>query len=122
MKNFLAVFAVIFAACTSKITTTEVLLTAESGEKCSPAPAVTFTKKLLPYKASVNLSAERQTVDGFGGSLTESSAFVLACLDSAQRAEILHCSVLLLRRINLRSTYHTMKHGTMLSEYLRQAR
>lgn len=90
MKNFLAVFAVIFAACTSKITTTEVLLTAESGEKCSPAPAVTFTKKLLPYKASVNLSAERQTVDGFGGSLTESSAFVLACLDSAQRAEILH--------------------------------
>ena len=36
----------------------------------------------------VNLDDRRQTIDGFGGSLTESSAFVLACLPQEQRQDM----------------------------------
>ena len=39
---------------------------------------------------TINVNEKKQTIDGYGGSLTESSAFVLACLTEEQRQSVLN--------------------------------
>lgn len=76
-------------ACTAKVPSTHVWVTSEAGDKCTEAEAVVFHKASIDGAIVVNPEERRQTIDGFGGSLTESSAFVLACLTPEQRKAIL---------------------------------
>ena len=79
-------------ACTAKVSSTHVWVTSEAGDKCTEKKAVVFKKSPITNDQSpiiVDIDDRRQTIDGFGGSLTESSAFVLACLTSEQRQAIL---------------------------------
>lgn len=94
MKNVLkyglsVAMATIMVACAETKQSTEVLLTAESGEKCTTVEPLTFQKKVLKDAVVVDPSDVRQTIDGYGASLTEASAFVLACLTDEQRADVL---------------------------------
>ena len=82
------------AACTPQIESSHVWLTSAAGDKCAEKEAVVFHKVDVSdghnYAAFVvDLNDRRQTIDGFGGSLTESSAFVLACLPKEKRQAIL---------------------------------
>lgn len=86
----LAISAICLGACTEKKCTTEVLLTSEAGAKCEAQSPVCFSKANLEGAVTVDLTDERQTIDGYGVSLTEASAFVLACLTDEQREELLH--------------------------------
>lgn len=70
--------------------TSEILTTSAAGAKLDTQPNVQF----LPGEASgtviqVYPDSLKQTIDGIGSSLTESSAFVLAHLDPEQRARVL---------------------------------
>lgn len=93
MKNsLLVVSAVLLAAC-SPAPQADMLLTAASGEKCQNVGTVAFHKNRassLPDNAVViDMDARRQTIDGIGSSLTESSAFILACLPDSDRQTVL---------------------------------
>ncbi len=76
-------------ACTPKVPSTHVWVTSEAGDKCAEAQAVVFQKGTASNAVVIQPSETRQTIDGFGGSLTESSAFVLACLTPEQRQAVL---------------------------------
>ena len=80
---------VALTACTAKVPSSQVWLTSEAGDKCTEKEAVVFQKGTVDGAVVVNIDEPRQTIDGFGGSLTESSAFVLACLPKEQRDAIL---------------------------------
>ena len=84
-------FAALLAlsACTAKVPSSQVWVTSEAGDKCTEGETVVFHKGAIDGAIVVNPDEQRQAVDGFGGSLTESSAFVLACLPEAQRRAIL---------------------------------
>lgn len=91
MKNFCLLIAVsALVACTNRINTTQVLLTSENGEKCATVAPISFQKSAAANAVVVDLNDQRQTIDGYGVSLTESSAYVLACLSDEQRASILN--------------------------------
>ena len=75
------------AACTPE--TTQVLLTSSDGAKCAAAESVCFERGIADNAFVIRTDEHRQTIDGFGGSLTESSAFVLACVSPEQRQAIL---------------------------------
>lgn len=90
----MAILMVVLTACTTQVPSSQVWLTSEAGDKCAEQEAVVFTKANANANANANAFTihpddRRQTIDGFGGSLTESSAFVLACLSPEQRAAIL---------------------------------
>ena len=85
--NLFALLAL--TACTAKVPSSQVWLTSEAGDKCAEKEVVVFQKGAIDGAIVVNLDDRRQTIDGFGGSLTESSAFVLACLPQEQRQAIL---------------------------------
>ncbi len=92
MKNIYLISALLvtLAAC-NRVTTTEVRLTSEAGDKYALQDDITFRKGKAPVAlVTVNPADERQTIDGFGASITESSAFVLACLVPEQRKMVLH--------------------------------
>ena len=89
MRNIVFLLAAILAACTPKVTSTHVWLTSEAGDKCAEKEAVVFQKGTAENAVVINPAETRQTIDGFGGSLTESSAFVLACLTPEQRQAVL---------------------------------
>lgn len=76
-------------ACTPKVRSTVVWLTSEAGDKCAEKQSVVFHEGASDEAFVVDINDRRQTIDGFGGSLTESSAFVLACLSPEQRKAIL---------------------------------
>ena len=80
--------AVLAGAC-SKSATVEV--TSAAGDKCAPKENIKFTKSETETDlvVVVNPDEKRQTLVGVGGSLTESSAYVLACLDPEKRKEVL---------------------------------
>lgn len=80
---------VALTACTVKVPSTHVWLTSEAGDQCAEQAPVVFTQGTVDDAFVVDLDDRRQTIDGFGGSLTESSAFVLACLPAEQRRAIL---------------------------------
>ena len=95
MRNsilFLALCAL--TACTAKVPSSHVWVTSAAGDKCAEKKAVVFHKidavdSMKDAAFVINMDDRRQTIDGFGGSLTESSAFVLACLPKEQRQAIL---------------------------------
>ena len=80
---------ILFASCTPQIKSSHVWLTSEAGDKCAEKEAVVFKKANAENAVVINPSETRQTIDGFGGSLTESSAFVLACLSAEKRQAVL---------------------------------
>ena len=92
---FCILCSAVFAGCTAKVSSAHVWLTSEAGDKCAEKEAVAFyqigeTPDSVQYAAFVvNPEDRRQVIDGFGGSLTESSAFVLACLTPEQRHAVL---------------------------------
>ena len=65
--------------------------TSAGGDHLRPLPAVHFVRGTTPPGAvvRVDLAAPRQTIEGFGGSLTEASAFVLAHLPKPTRDSVL---------------------------------
>lgn len=89
MKNSIIYSLLAIMLCSCGVKTTEVLLTAESGEKCAAQPAERFAKTTLENAVVVDLDDERQTLDGYGVSLTESSAFIMACLTDEEREAVL---------------------------------
>ena len=84
-----ALIALSFTACASKDPKGQVWLTSEAGDKCTQKEDIVFTKGTADNAFVIDLNDRRQTIDGFGGSLTESSAFVLACLAPEKRQAIL---------------------------------
>lgn len=76
-----ALIALSFTACASKEDPKgQVWLTSEAGDKYTQKEDIVFHKvgSADEYAAFVvHPEDRRQTIDGFGGSLTESSAFVL---------------------------------------------
>ncbi len=74
-------------ACSNKQAT--VYRTSAAGEKCAQVENITFHKGTIDNAYIINTADRRQQIDGFGVSLTESSAFVLACLPEEQRNAIL---------------------------------
>lgn len=90
MRHTFILFALCaLSACTARVPSSHVWITSEAGDKCTESKAVTFHKGSIDGAIVVNPDDKRQTIDGFGGSLTESSAFVLACLPKEQRQAIL---------------------------------
>ena len=79
--------AVLLSGCANRVTTTEVRLTSEAGDKYALQQPVTFTEgELTAPDVVIDINDERQVIAGFGASITESSAFVLACLSPEDRA------------------------------------
>lgn len=102
-KKLLYILPAMLVACSSGVKTTQVLLTAESGEKCTEVAPISFkkienskeqfTNSLILEKNNpvlVDLNDQRQVIDGYGVSLTEASAFVLACLSDEDRQSVLN--------------------------------
>ena len=71
-------------------TTTEILVTSEAGDKLATKENVSFQVG-DPSGTTVVVSPDivKQTIVGIGSSFTESSAFVLAHLEPAARAEVM---------------------------------
>ena len=78
LKKLLYLLPALLIACTPGVKTTQVLLTAESGEKCEEIAPITFEH--INGEASnaegnkhvvVDLEDQRQVIDGYGVSLTE---------------------------------------------------
>jgi len=70
----------------------QVLVTSESGDVLKEHENVVFKKRQAAGNGlvvSVDLNDKRQEINGVGVSLTESSAFVLACLPVEKRKELL---------------------------------
>jgi glucosylceramidase len=73
------------------IDSSEVFLTAESGEKNTRQKSISFSSK-SPRKSTtleINTQKIKQSIDGIGTSFTEASAFVLANLGLEQRNEVM---------------------------------
>ncbi len=70
--------------------TSEILVTAESGERLAQRPNVAFVDGVAEGTViEIFPSRRKQTLLGIGSSLTESSAFVLAHLEPGARAEVM---------------------------------
>lgn len=79
----------IFSSC-SQMESSQVLVTSESGDVLTEKENIVFVKgEADGPTVSIDLVNKRQTIDGIGSSLTESSAFVLACISPTDRKEIL---------------------------------
>ena len=101
MKNSifsLLALCLLFSSCSDSIRSSHVWVTSASGDQFAEKGAVVFYPLDSERGASlsdgrepvvVKLDEPRQVIDGFGGSLTESSAFVLACLSPEKRKAIL---------------------------------
>ena len=76
-------------ACTAQVPSSHVWLTSEAGDKCAEKETVIFQKATVEGAFVVKPDERRQTIDGFGNSITESSVFVLACLTPEQRHAVL---------------------------------
>lgn len=82
--------AMLFASCTQGIASSQVWLTSAAGDKCAEKEAVVFQQGTAQNAIVIDINQKKQTIDGYGGSLTESSAFVLACLTPEQRQSVLN--------------------------------
>ena len=88
MKKSFFLFALgALTACTAKVPTADTWLLAENPET-KPTP-VEFYKGSIDGAIVIDVNDRRQTIDGFGNSITESSVFVLACLTPEQRHAVL---------------------------------
>ncbi|MDP7593395.1 MAG: glycosyl hydrolase [Litorilituus sp.] len=71
-------------------TTTEILVTSESGDKISPKPNLSFKEGQAQGQViTIKPDIVKQNILGIGSSFTESSAFVLAHLSKEKRAEVM---------------------------------
>ncbi|MBQ0034260.1 MAG: glycoside hydrolase family 30 protein [Bacteroidales bacterium] len=89
MKKILYCAAALVLASCGGVKSSQVLVTSEAGDKCANGKTVVFRVSDADDAIVINTEDKRQTIDGFGGSLTESSAFVLACLTPEERQAIL---------------------------------
>ena len=80
---------ILICSCTAKVPSTHVWLTSEAGDKCAEASAIVFRKGQAADAVVVDVNDRRQTIDGFGNSITESAVFVLACLTPEERHAVL---------------------------------
>ncbi len=88
---------VLVAACSGErepvrepTSTSEILLTSESGDKLTPMENVAFTPSETAARViTIFPDSTRQIIDGIGTSFTESSAFVLAHLEPERRREVM---------------------------------
>ena len=87
--HILLIILAVLTACTGGIQSTHVWLTSEAGDKCAEQKAIHFSKGVVDEAVVVDIHDKRQQIEGFGASLTESSAFVLACLTPEQRKAVL---------------------------------
>jgi glucosylceramidase len=84
-----------FSSCKSPASypltsTSEILLTSSSGDKLVPQKNVQFQNGIATGTViHIFPDSIKQTIDGIGTSFTESSAFVLAHLDSQKRVEVM---------------------------------
>ena len=88
----LAMTSCIVAACAKDdpMTSTEVIVTSEQGDKLAQKANVTFVEGQADGTVVVvHPDRTRQTIVGIGSSFTESSAFVLAHLDAESRAKVM---------------------------------
>ena len=88
-KLLIASSLFLLVSCTAKVPSTHVWLTSAAGDKCTEQKAVVFHEGTADNAITIHVDERKQTIDGYGGSLTESSAFVLACLTPEQRQSIL---------------------------------
>ena len=94
MRNIFCLFSLSIAAfalvaCNRQVTSSHVWVTSAAGDKCAEKEAVVFHKGATENAIVVNPDERRQPIDGFGNSVTESSAFVLACLTPEKRHAVL---------------------------------
>jgi len=101
MKNVVLIvliisMVIIMSSCNTKnnnynlSSTSEILLTSESGDKIAQKKNVSFkTGQARGTVIQINPEILKQTIDGIGSSFTESSAFVLAHLDKEKRHEVM---------------------------------
>lgn len=91
MKRNVILFSslLLLCACSRTPETTQVWLTSAAGDKCAEAEGVRFEKGRADNAFVIRTDEQRQAIGGFGGSLTESSAFVLACVSPEQRQAVL---------------------------------
>ena len=82
--------AICMSSCAKDISSTQVWLTSAAGDKFAEQESVIFHKGEVDNAVTIDINEKKQTIDGYGGSLTESSAFVLACLTDEQRQSVLH--------------------------------
>lgn len=92
--SLLLIMAVIFQSCDTRknmLSTMEIIVTSESGDKMAVKENVRFARG-TPEGTVIRLEPEvlKQTMDGIGSSFTEASAFVLAHLDPADRKEVMN--------------------------------
>ena len=89
-KNLLWLAALMLVAC-AKSPNADIYTTSQAGDKCAATGQVRFRQVVEPSADALRIypDDERQVIDGFGGSLTESSAFVLANLPKATKDAIL---------------------------------
>lgn len=92
--SLLLIMAVIFQSCDTRknmLSTMEIIVTSESGDKMAVKENVRFARG-TPEGTVIRLEPEvlKQTMDGIGSSFTEASAFVLAHLDPAERKEVMN--------------------------------
>lgn len=91
--SLLFIFAGIMQSCDKKtnlLSTWEIYVTSESGDKIALKENVQFVRG-NPGGTIIRIDPDslKQTIDGIGSSFTESSAFVLAHLDPADRKEVM---------------------------------
>lgn len=87
----LIIFAAVMLSCDSGLLeTNEIYVTSESGDKIALKDNVRFVRG-EPAGTVIKIEPDvlKQTIDGIGSSFTESSAFVLAHLDPAERREVM---------------------------------
>jgi glucosylceramidase len=93
--SLIMVFAVAtFISCKGDrkvLMTKEIIVTSEAGDKNALRPNRSFVKGQAPDGNIITIhpSAIRQEIYGIGSSFTESSAFVLAHMDTEMRAEVM---------------------------------
>lgn len=90
----LLIMAAVMQSCDTKtnmLSTKEIYVTSESGDKMALKENVRFVRG-TPEGTVIRLEPEvlKQTMDGIGSSFTEASAFVLAHLDPADRKEVMN--------------------------------
>lgn len=91
--SLLFIFAGIMQSCDTKtnmLSTKEIYVTSESGDKIAVKENVQFVRG-KPEGTIITIEPDslKQTMDGIGSSFTESSAFVLAHIDPVDRKEVM---------------------------------
>ncbi len=89
----LSICATVMQSCDSKsglLSTKEVYITSERGDKMALQENVSFRRgEAEGTVIRIDPDSVKQTIDGIGSSFTESSAFVLAHLDPAERRKVM---------------------------------